>query len=149
MINIRRIINSIVAVLMVGSLAVCAPAQDNTMGDTGEMREVFGIARATNQSNLPPTAEEWEVITDKIDNDQIDESVFVATFYEAWPAEYDKTEIRRKHFEAMIAPATTSDVLKGNATAPALPSNEKLNDIWLSMLEEIDQQRAKSNNTKD
>ncbi len=150
--KIRVTVNAITTCLV---LAVSATAQESKMDDESKYNDIFGLARAapgTEHIFMPETEADWLIITNKIDNGQIDSDVVLATRSDDWPEKYDKNDIYRvynaKAFSALEYNKDTGTFI-GAANEGGLPSSEELNAIWQKMLEEIEQQRTEKKKAKD
>ena len=137
----------------------------------GDFGEVFGIARSGSSpwecetpEPLPATRAEWEAIAAKIESGDINKATVDAFISGKMPKDLHTEELGRKYHKAhyayvrakvensstgcefdryVVVPRTynRSDVLNRVAGEDSLPTQEDLNAIWASMLEDIEKQR--------
>ena len=123
------------------------------MDDESKLIDVFGIAMAagTDRIPMPETKADWLIITNKIDNGQIDGDVVLATYSDVWPEKYDKIDIRNRYNSKILYTLeynTDTGIFEGMSYARALPSGDELDAIWQKMLEEIEQETTENKKPK-
>jgi len=97
---IMKIHKAMSTIIIALTLSACTTAQESAMDDESKLIDVFGIAMAagTDRIPMPETKADWLIITNKIDNGQIDGDVVLATYSDVWPEKYDKIDIRNRYY---------------------------------------------------